>query len=218
MVPHQASLPLRWWDSSRLVPARGHGSMRLFWTTACTGGGGDGRDVLQAPGGFVSFLMQLSFPVSNKHGKCAFGALGPAPDYPVALSSALRRGVTAHHEVRPDFSLQALLTYSLPPLREPSLLHSILFLAVPLVPLSSHSFYCSHLFPRSFQSVSLLHLLYLPLPVTSLPHHSLVPPYLIHPYCVFPSSFSAPFPPSFCIFPSFLQACQAEPPPARQAD
>lgn len=71
--------------------------MRLFWTAACAEGGGDGRDVLQAPGGCVSFLTQLSFPVSNKHGKCAFGALGPAPAHPVALSSALQRGVTAHH-------------------------------------------------------------------------------------------------------------------------
>lgn len=135
----------------------------------------------------------------------------------VALSSALQRGVTAHHEVCPDCFLQALLTYSTPPLREPSPLHSILFLAVLFVPLSSHSFHCSHLFPRSFQPVPLLHLLHLPLPLTSLSHHSLVPPYLIHP-CVCPSSFSAPFPPSSCIFPSFLQAYQAEPPPARQAD
>lgn len=100
--------------------------MRLFLTAACAEGGGDGgRDVLQAPGGCVSFLTQLSFPVSNEHGKCAFGDLGPAPAHmaaahPVALSSALQRGVTAHHEVCPDFFLQALLTYSPPPLREPS--------------------------------------------------------------------------------------------------
>lgn len=126
-----------------------------------------------------------------------------AAAHPVALSSALQRGVTAHHEVCSDCFLQALLTYSPPPLREPSPLHSILFLAVPFVPLSSHSFHCSYFFPRSFQPVPLLHLLHLPLPVTSLSHHSLVPPYLIHPFC--PSSLSqllfhlppASSPPSF---------------------
>lgn len=83
--------------------------MRLFLRAACAeGGGGGGRGVLQAPGGHVSFQMRLSFPVSNKHGKCAFGALGPAPARvaaacPVALSSALQRGATAHHEVCPAF-------------------------------------------------------------------------------------------------------------------
>lgn len=156
----------------------------------------------------MSFLMQLSFPVSNNHGKCASGALGPAPTHmaathPVALSSALQKGVTGHHEVCPNFFLQALLTYTSPPLRDPSPLHSILFLAVPFVPLSSHSFHCSQLFPRSFHPVPLL--LHLSLPVTSLPHHSLVPPYLIHPYCVCPPSLSqllshlppASSPPSF---------------------
>lgn len=51
--------------------------MRLFLRVACAEGGGDGgRGVLQAPGGCVSFQTQLSFLVSNKHGKCAFGG-GP---------------------------------------------------------------------------------------------------------------------------------------------
>lgn len=72
--------------------------MKLFLHAACAegggGGGGGGRVVLQAPGGGVSFQMQPNFPVSNKHGKCAFGALGPAPARaaaarPVVLSSAL---------------------------------------------------------------------------------------------------------------------------------
>lgn len=93
----------------------------------------------------MSFLTQLSFPVSNKHGKCAFGALGPAPTqmagaHPVALSSALQRGVTAHHEVCPDFCLQALLTYSLtfsqrtftPALNPCSSLHPFIILFFPL--------------------------------------------------------------------------------------
>lgn len=160
----------------------------------------------------MSFLTQLSFPVSNKHGKCAFGALGPAPGHtaathPAALSSALQRGVTAHHEVCQDCFLQALLTYSPLPLREPSPLHSTLFLAVLFVSLSSHSFHCGHLFSRSFQPVPFLHLLHLPLPVTSLPPYQgvVTPPYLIHSYCVCPSSLSqllfhlppASSPPSF---------------------
>lgn len=176
----------------------------------------------------MSFLTQLSFPVSNKHGKCAFGALGPAPGHtaathPAALSSALQRGVTAHHEVCQDCFLQALLTYSPLPLREPSPLHSTLFLAVLFVSLSSHSFHCGHLFSRSFQPVPFLHLLHLPLPVTSLPpYQGVVTPWSHHTYslllCLPLLSVSAPFPPSSCIFPSFLQACQAEPPPARQAD
>lgn len=56
----------------------------------------------------MSFQTQLSFPVSDKHGKRAFGALGPAPARvaaarPVALSSALQRVATAHHEVCPAF-------------------------------------------------------------------------------------------------------------------
>lgn len=54
--------------------------------------------------------------------------------------------------------------------------------------------------PWSFQPVPLLHPLHLPLPVPSLPPHSLVPPHLAHPCCVclsslFLGSFS-PFPPT----------------------
>lgn len=171
--------------------------MRLFLTAACEEGGGDGgRDVLQAPGGCVSFLTQLSFPVSNKHGKCAFGTLGPAPGHtaathPAALSSALQRGVTAHHEVCQDCFLQALLTYSPLPLREPSPPHSTLFLAVLFVSLSSHSFHCGHLFSRSFQPVPFLHLLHLPLPVTSLPpYQGVVTPWSHH--TLFTPTVSAP--------------------------
>lgn len=83
--------------------------MRLSLRAACAeAGGGGGSGVLQVPGGCVSFQMQLSFPVSSKHGKCAFRDLGPAPARmaaarPVALSSALQRVATAHHEVCPAF-------------------------------------------------------------------------------------------------------------------
>lgn len=77
---------------------------------ACAeGGGGGGRGAFSRfLGGRVCFQMQPSSLVSNKHGKCAFGAVAPAPAHvaaarPVALSSALQRAATAHHEVCPAF-------------------------------------------------------------------------------------------------------------------
>lgn len=180
--------------------------MRLFLRAACAEGGG-GRVVLQAPGGGVTFQMQPSFPVSNKHGKCAFEALGPAPTRaaaacPVVLSSALQRGATAHHEVCPAFFLQALLTYSTPPLRDPPPLLSTLSLTGPFLPLLSHSSQCSHLFPWSFQPVPLLHPLHLPLLIPlCLPipwsHHAFLSPSV----SASPLSFTAPFPPSLLHLP-----------------
>lgn len=140
----------------------------------------------------MSFLTQLSFPVSKKHGKCAFGALGPAPAHmaaahPVALSSALQRGVTTHHEVCPDFfspgTADLLLTSSqtaFTPALSPFPCCSLCPFIIPFFPLWPSLPQVFPAYPSSTPSPSPS--------LTSLPHHSLVPPYLIHPDCVCPSS------------------------------
>lgn len=143
--------------------------------------------------------------MSKKHGKCASGALAPAaPAHvaaarPVMLSSALRKGATAHHEAHPAFSLQELLTIphffseSLHPCTQP--FH-------PLYPILS----CTAIFSPLPSSLSLFISLYL-FPTFSLP----IPPSL-----QYRSSSSLPllFLPQF---PFLLPLCISPPPSPKPA-